>query len=72
VEALWEEVNFHSSPARFIAASEKLSIPAAIALPSNSSNGNTRVATYYAKGGKDPAQAAVNLTDAVEIPYEAI
>jgi hypothetical protein len=33
-----------------IAASEKLSIPSAIDIPANLPNGNTRVATYYAKG----------------------
>jgi len=54
-----------SSPARQIAASEKLSIPDAVAVPANSPNGNTRVVTYYAKGfqlykakkveGSDPA-----------------
>lgn len=33
-----------------IAASEKLTIPAEIALPGNLPNGNSRVATYYAEG----------------------
>ena len=37
------------SPAYHIAQSEKLSIPAAVNLPS-SANGHTRIATYYAKG----------------------
>jgi hypothetical protein len=39
-----------SSPAFQLAASEKLSIPAAIDLPSNDPNGNTRAATFYAQG----------------------
>lgn len=38
------------SPATQIAASEKLSIPAAVELPANLPKGNTRVATYYAVG----------------------
>ncbi|HEV8284747.1 MAG TPA: DUF3455 domain-containing protein [Chitinophagaceae bacterium] len=40
----------NNSPAAQIAASEKLEIPAAIALPDNLPNGNTRVATFYAEG----------------------
>jgi hypothetical protein len=39
-----------NSPAAHIAASEKLVIPAAIDLPANLPNGNTRVATFYAEG----------------------
>lgn len=39
-----------SSPAYYIRESEKLAIPAAIDLPSNSPNGNTRVATFFARG----------------------
>jgi len=39
-----------NSPAAHIAASEKLEIPAAIDLPDNLPNGNTRVATFYAVG----------------------
>jgi len=39
-----------NSPAAHIAASEKLVIPAAVDLPANLPNGNTRVATYYAIG----------------------
>lgn len=39
-----------NSPAAHIAASEKLEIPAAVALPENLPNGNTRVATFYAVG----------------------
>jgi hypothetical protein len=38
------------SPARIIAASQKLTIPAAVAIPANAPSGNSRVATYYAKG----------------------
>jgi hypothetical protein len=38
------------SPAYHIAASENLVIPAAIDLPANLPNGNTRVATFYAIG----------------------
>jgi hypothetical protein len=38
------------SPAKIIAASEKLSIPASVAIPANAPAGNSRVATYYAKG----------------------
>jgi hypothetical protein len=37
-------------PARQIAASEKLDIPAEVELPANQPYGNTRVATYYAEG----------------------
>ena len=37
-------------PAYQIKASEKLSVPAEIELPSNSPYGNTRIATYYATG----------------------
>ena len=40
----------NNSPAAHIAASEKLEIPAAIDLPANLPNGNTRVATFYAEG----------------------
>ena len=39
-----------NSPAAHLAASENLEIPAAVALPANLPNGNTRVATYYAVG----------------------
>jgi hypothetical protein len=39
-----------NSPAHHINESEKLVIPAAIDLPANSPNGNTRVATFYAEG----------------------
>jgi len=39
-----------NSPAAHIAASENLIIPAAVDLPANFPNGNTRVATYYAVG----------------------
>jgi hypothetical protein len=39
-----------NSPAAHIAASENLIIPAAVDLPANLPNGNTRVATYYAIG----------------------
>lgn len=39
-----------SSPAYHIRESEKLSIPAAIDLPANLPNGNTRVATFFALG----------------------
>lgn len=39
-----------NSAAAHIAASEKLDIPAAIAVPENLPNGNTRVATFYAIG----------------------
>lgn len=39
-----------NSPAAHIAASENLAIPAAVAVPENLPNGNTRVATYYAVG----------------------
>ena len=39
-----------NSPAAHIAVSEKLIIPAAIDLPANLPNGNTRVATFYAEG----------------------
>ena len=39
-----------SSPAAHINASEKLEIPAAVALPENLPNGNSRVATFYAVG----------------------
>ncbi|MGZ3922371.1 MAG: DUF3455 domain-containing protein [Flavisolibacter sp.] len=38
------------SPAYLILQSEKLSIPDAVALPSNLPGGNTRVATFYANG----------------------
>ena len=37
-------------PSYHIQASEKLEIPAAIDLPANFPNGNTRVATFYAEG----------------------
>ena len=37
-------------PSYHIQASEKLEIPAAIDLPANLPNGNTRVATFYAEG----------------------
>ena len=39
-----------NSAAAHIAASENLVIPAAVAVPENLPNGNTRVATYYAVG----------------------
>jgi hypothetical protein len=39
-----------ASPAHHIYKSEQLGIPDAIALPANLPNGNTRVATFYAKG----------------------
>lgn len=39
-----------NSAAAHIAASESLVIPAAVAVPENLPNGNTRVATYYAIG----------------------
>lgn len=39
-----------NSAAAHIAASEKLAIPAAVALPDNLPAGNSRVATYYAVG----------------------
>lgn len=39
-----------NSPAAHIAASENLEIPAAVAVPENLPNGNTRVATFYAVG----------------------
>jgi len=39
-----------NSPAAQIAASESLAIPAAIELPANLPNGNTRVATFFAVG----------------------
>ena len=39
-----------SSPAYFIAQSESLAIPDAVALPANPPNGNTRVATFFADG----------------------
>lgn len=39
-----------STPADHITASENLTIPAAVAIPDNLPNGNTRVATYYAVG----------------------
>ncbi len=39
-----------NSPAYQIRESEKLVIPAAVDLPSNLPDGNTRVATYYAEG----------------------
>ena len=39
-----------NSPAAHIAASESLDIPAAVAVPENLPNGNTRVATFYAVG----------------------
>ncbi|MGB8190263.1 MAG: DUF3455 domain-containing protein [Chitinophagaceae bacterium] len=52
-------------PVHYIHASEKLVIPAAIGIPANEPNGNTRVATFFADGvqkykarpvaGSDPA-----------------
>jgi len=42
--------NDNNTPAFQIAESEKLIIPAAVDLPANSPNGNTRVATFYAEG----------------------
>ena len=39
-----------NAPAAHIAASENLEIPAAVSVPENLPNGNTRVATYYAVG----------------------
>jgi hypothetical protein len=42
--------NENPNPARHIAASEKLIIPAEVDLPANLPGGNTRVATYYAEG----------------------
>lgn len=39
-----------NSPAAHIIASESLDIPAAVAVPENLPNGNSRVATYYAIG----------------------
>lgn len=39
-----------NSPAAHIEASENLDIPAAVAVPANLPNGNTRVATFYAVG----------------------
>ncbi|HET9747637.1 MAG TPA: DUF3455 domain-containing protein [Chitinophagaceae bacterium] len=39
-----------NSPAAHIAASENLAIPAAVSVPDNLPNGNTRVATYYGLG----------------------
>ncbi len=39
-----------NSPAAHIAASENLTIPAAVSVPDNLPNGNARVATYYAVG----------------------
>lgn len=39
-----------NSAAAHIAASEKLAIPSAVAVPENFPNGNQRVATYYAVG----------------------
>ncbi|HEY0679076.1 MAG TPA: DUF3455 domain-containing protein [Chitinophagaceae bacterium] len=41
---------FGNSPAAFIAASEKLTMPASVDLPANLPSGNSRVATYYAVG----------------------
>lgn len=38
------------TPARFIAESEQLNIPAAIEIPSNLPAGNSRVVTFYAEG----------------------
>lgn len=37
-------------PASYIQQSERLEIPAAIALPANQPNGNSRVVTFYAEG----------------------
>ncbi len=55
----------YNSPVQHISESEKLVLPAAIALPSNLPSGNTRVATFFAEGvqkykarqkaGSDPA-----------------
>ena len=39
-----------NSPSAHLAASETLVIPAAVAVPENLPNGNTRVATFYAVG----------------------
>ena len=39
-----------NAPAAFIAASEKLEIPASVQLPENLPAGNSRVATYFAEG----------------------
>ncbi|HEU5166428.1 MAG TPA: DUF3455 domain-containing protein [Chitinophagaceae bacterium] len=39
-----------NSPAAHINASEKSEIPAAVAVPENFPNGNTRIATFYAVG----------------------
>src|SRR3954469_3309050 len=39
-----------NSPAFHIAEAEKLTVPAAVDLPANLPNGNTRVATFYADG----------------------
>lgn len=38
------------SPAVYISKSENLAIPAAVEIPANAPNGNSRVATYYAEG----------------------
>jgi len=45
-----DKVTDTSSPSYHISQSEKETIPAAIALPENLPNGNSRVATFYAVG----------------------
>jgi hypothetical protein len=60
-----EKIN---SPARQIAASEKLMIPAEVDLPVNQPTKNTRVATYYAEGvQKYKAQAKAG---SIPVTYE--
>lgn len=53
---------YPQSPAGQIAESENLVLPASVALPANEPAGNTRVATYYAKGVQK-YRAQVKATD---------
>lgn len=45
-----KDTNITDTPARRIVESENLEIPVAVDLPANSPGGNTRVATYFARG----------------------
>jgi hypothetical protein len=57
-----DDIDQHS-PAFYIVASEKLTIPDGITLPENAPAGNSRVATFYATGvQKYKAQAVPNST----------
>lgn len=62
-----------NSAAAHIAASEKLEIPSAVALPDNFPCGNSRVATYYAVGvqkykAREKAGSPASISRNINIP----